>query len=224
MDRPIFECRFFGEAVYSFQVTRSWITVRLLEILLAGLAVGLTGCERSAHGNAQLEGLSAKAQPPAMILIIRHAEKPPPGDAGLAPEGYTRAQLLLKVFLPPGVRPDLPTPQYIFAAASTSHSNRSALTVSPLADALHLEINQSFKDHSYADLAAELLSGKYAGKVVLVSWHHGKIPELAAALGATPPYNPWPEGQFDRIWKITYVDGKATLQDLPYELSSDAGK
>jgi hypothetical protein len=183
------------------------------------LALALTGCQTSTGTQAQ--SAVASPQPPATILVIRHAEKVPNGDASLSPAGYERAQLLLRAFIPPGVRPDLPTPQFIFAAAPSTHSNRSALTVIPLADALHLEIDQDFKDHDYAGLAAELLSGRYAGKVVLVSWHHGKIPELAAALGAQPPYNPWPEEQFDRIWKIDYITGKARLQDLPY-LSSPA--
>ena len=189
---------------------------RLSGILTIWLALALTACHTSPSTNAQSTPASAR-QTPATILIIRHAEKLPNGDTDLSPAGYARAQLLLKDFIPLGVRPDLPTPQYIFAAAPSTHSNRSALTVLPLADALHLQINQDFKDHEYADLATELLSGKYAGKVVLVSWHHGKIPELATALGATPPYNPWPEQQFDRIWRIDYVNGKAALQDLPYQ-------
>jgi hypothetical protein len=176
------------------------------------LALVIPGCQHSATSHA--EAASASAQPPATILIIRHAEKPAPGDPTLSAEGYARAQLLLKAFAPVG---NLPTPQYIFAAAPSTHSNRSALTVIPLSDSLHLEVNQDFKDHDYAALAAELLSGKYAGKTVLVSWHHGKIPELATALGATPPYNPWPEDQFDRIWRIDYANGKATIRDLPYE-------
>jgi len=53
---------------------------------------------------------------------------------------------------------------------------------------------------------------------VLVAWHHGNIPQLAAALGAQPPYTPWPEGQFDRIWRIDYKDGETTLRDLPQDL------
>ena len=56
----------------------------------------------------------------------------------------------------------------------------------------------------------------FPGKVVLVVWHHGKIPQLTQALVATPPYNPWPEDQYDRIWRIDYTNGKATVQDLPY--------
>jgi hypothetical protein len=88
----------------------------------------------------------------------------------------------------------------------------------PLAKALHLPIDDNFKDEDYEDLAAALLSGKYAGKVVLVAWHRGKIPQLATALGATPPYDRWPEQQYDRIWRIDYVNGKATLHDLPFAL------
>jgi hypothetical protein len=194
---------------------------RLSGILTIWLALALTGCQSSTGTQAQS---AAKPQLPATILIIRHAEKLPNGDTDLSPAGYARAELLLKAFVPVGVRPDLPTPQYIFAATVSTHSNRSALTVVPLADALHLQINQDFEDHRYADLAAELLSGRYAGKVVLVSWHHGKIPQLATALGATPPYNPWPEQQFDRIWRIDYVGGKATLRDLPYAITPSDSK
>ncbi len=194
---------------------------RLSGILLIWLALALTGCQSSTGTQAQFAGTP---QPPATILIIRHAEKLPNGDTDLSPAGYQRAQLLVKAFVPPGVRPDLPTPQFIFAAALSPHSNRSALTVAPLADALHLQVNQDFADQQYAGLAAELLSGSYAGRVVLVSWHHGRIPQLAAALGATPPYNPWPDQQFDRIWKIDYINGKATLQDLPYEIAPAASR
>jgi hypothetical protein len=196
---------------------------RLFSILFVWLAIALIGCHPSPATSIESSPATSADSPPvtspqtpATIFIIRHAEKPPEGDPTLSAEGSARAQLLLKTFIPSDGRPALPTPQFIFAAAPSIHSNRSALTVIPLADALHLEINQDFKDHRYADLAAELLSGKYAGKVVLVSWHHGKIPELAAALGATPPYNTWPEDQFDRIWRIDYVNGKAMLRDLPY--------
>jgi hypothetical protein len=197
-------------------------TFRLSGILFIWLALAPTGCRSSTQ--TQPQSATATPNPPATILIIRHAEKLPNGDPDLSPAGYERAQLLLKAFIPPGVRPDLPTPQFIFAAAPSTHSNRSALTVIPLAEALHLQINQDFEDHKYADLAAEVLSGRYAGKTVLISWHHGKIPQLAAALGAKPPYDPWPERQFDRIWRIDYINGKATIQDLPYEIQPAAAK
>ncbi len=172
-------------------------------ILFVWLAIASNGC----HAQP-----ASKPQPPATILIVRHAEKLDNGEADLSPAGAARAGLLPQMF---GSRTDLPTPQVIFAARSTTRSDRSMQTVTPLAEALHLPIDDRFKDHQYADLAAELLSGRYAGKVVLVVWHHGKIPQLAIALGATPPYNPWPAQQYDRIWRIDYINGKATLHDLP---------
>jgi hypothetical protein len=159
---------------------------------------------------------SAKPQPPATILIIRHAEKLTDGRLDLSPTGFERARLLPKIFSP--ARPDLPMPQVLFATHISEHSNRPVQTVTPLAAALHLPIDDSFKNEDYPALASALLSGKYAGKVVLVVWHHGKIPQLVSALGATPPYTPWPDTQYDRIWRIDYANGKATLQDLPYAI------
>ena len=44
-----------------------------------------------------------------------------------------------------------------------------------------------------------------------------KLPDLTKALGATPPYV-WPDTQFDHIWRIDYVDGKAKLTDIPMHL------
>jgi len=154
---------------------------------------------------------------PATVLIIRHAEKLTDGRIDLSPAGFERARLLPGLFVP-GARQDLPTPQVLFATHVSAHSNRPVQTVTPLAKALHLPIDDSFADEDYAGLAAALLSGKYAGKVVLVVWHHGRIPQLAMALGAKPPYDPWPDQQYDRIWRIDYTGGKATLRDLPYAI------
>lgn len=91
-------------------------------------------------------------------------------------------------------------------------------TIIPLSEATGLSISHEIDDKDYATLATELLSGKYAGKVVLVAWHHGSIPGLAKALGAVPPYDPWPETQFDRVWRIDYKGGKVVLTDLPQGL------
>jgi hypothetical protein len=159
---------------------------------------------------------AASPQPPATILIIRHAEKLTDGRQDLSETGYKRAALLPKLF--DGSRSDLPVPQVLFATHVSKHSNRPVETITPLAAALKLPIDSTIMDDDYAALAKELLSGKYAGKVVLVAWHHGKIPQLATALGAEPPYTPWPDGQFDRIWRIDYKDGKAVLTDLPQGL------
>ncbi|NYF80991.1 histidine phosphatase family protein [Granulicella arctica] len=160
-------------------------------------------------------------QPPATIYLIRHAEKLTDGESDLSATGFKRAAVLANLFAPPSgerTAPALATPQVLFATHASKHSNRPVETITPLAAALHLPIHSDILNEDYAALAHELLSGRYAGEVVLVAWHHGKLPELATALGAVPPYTPWPDTQFDRIWRIDYVNGKATLTDLPQEL------
>jgi hypothetical protein len=189
---------------------------RLSSVLLLLLLLGLLSLSlREIHAQTATQ---AKPQPPATILIIRHAEKLTDGRIDLSPTGFERARLLPKLFSPAGARPDLPTPQVLFATHLSPHSNRPVQTVTPLATALHLPIHDSFHDEDYSALAAALLSGKFASKVVLVVWHHGTIPQLTLALGATPPYTAWPDSQYDRIWRIDYANGKATIQDLPYAI------
>jgi len=154
------------------------------------------------------------AQPPATILLIRHAEKLTDGRMDLSPVGFERAKAVPMLF--GGAAPhNLPRPDFLFATHVSKKSNRPVETITPLSEALKLPISSEIADDDYATLAKLLLSGKYAGKVVLVAWHHGTLPQFAEALGATAPYKPWPETQFDRVWRIDYRDGKAVLTDLP---------
>lgn len=170
----------------------------------------------SSKFQAQLPGpITPTGSPPASILLIRHAEKLTDGQMDLSPTGFKRASQLPTLFT--SGRGDLPTPQFIFATHQSKRSNRPVETVTPLAAVLHLPVDSSIANEDYAALAVELLSGKYAGKVVLVAWHHGTLPALAV-LGVRPPYAPWPDQQFDRVWKIEYKDGKATVRDLPQHL------
>ena len=164
-------------------------------------------------------------QPPATVLLIRHAEKPASG-MDLAPAGYARAKVLPELFGGAGAAAphNLPRPDFLFATRASKNSNREVETILPLSEALKMPISHEIDDKDFATLAKELLSGKYAGKVVLVAWHHGSIPGLAKALGATPPYDPWPETQFDRVWRIDYVGGKAVLTDLPEGLMAGDSK
>jgi hypothetical protein len=166
------------------------------------------------------------AQAPATIYLIRHAEKLTDGREDLSPAGFARAAVLAQIFIPPpgSARTPLPRPDFLFATHASKHSNRPVETITPLAAALNLPIDSDILNGDYAQLATLLLSGKYAGKIVLVSWHHGNLPGLARALGAVPPYTPWPDQQFDRIWRIDYHDGKATLTDLPQALMPSDSK
>ena len=161
--------------------------------------------------------LGQNGQAPATILLIRHAEKLTDGQIDLSSTGFERAKLVPQLFAPSHT-PALPIPQALFATHLSKHSNRPVQTIAPLSESLHLPIDNTMLNDDYAQLAQKLLSGAYAGKVVLVCWHHGNLPALATALGATPPYAPWPETQFDRVWRIDYKDSKATLMDVPQHL------
>jgi hypothetical protein len=160
--------------------------------------------------------------PPAVVFIIRHAEKPAERDnPDLTPTGFQRAAALPSLFLQqPGSSslPRLPRPAALFASAPAKHSNRPIETITPLSQALHLRINADYADIETGPLAKEILSGRYAGKVVLVCWHHGEIPHLAQALGIADAPHRWDEGVFDQIWMIEWIDGKAQFTVLPEKL------
>jgi hypothetical protein len=186
--------------------------VILLMVVLAGALIG------PAFGQT-----SATPEPPKTILLIRHAEKPESG-IDLAPAGFERAKVLAKLFDGSAAPHNLPRPDFLFATHVSKNSNRPVETITPLSTALNELISHDIADKDFAALVTELMSGKYAGKVVLVAWHHGSLPGLARALGATPPYDPWPDTQFDRVWRIDYKDGKATLTDLPQALMAGDSK
>ena len=162
--------------------------------------------------------LGQGGQPPATVMIIRHAEKLTDGQIHLSEAGFKRAAMMPVLFQPGSGRGDLAVPQVLIATHQSAHSNRPVETITPLSAAMKLPIENSVMDEDFALLAKDLLSGKYAGKVVLVSWHHGKIPQLAAALGVKPPYDKWPDEQFDRVWRIDWQGGKAKVVDLPQAL------
>ena len=153
---------------------------------------------------------------PHIVMVIRHGEKPEAGDDGqkdpdLSPRGYQRAEALAKVI------PDhFPRPDFLIATMKSKGSNRPAETITPLAQALHEPIEMTFKDAEFDQLAhAVLTDPKYSGKTVLIAWHHGKIPELAKALGIKDAPDKWDPNVFDRVWEITFKDNVPTWKDLP---------
>jgi phosphohistidine phosphatase SixA len=152
---------------------------------------------------------------PRIVMIIRHAEKPDETggekDPNLSKAGFARADALAKV-LPA----NFPKPDFLFATKRSKGSNRPVETITPLSRALKEEISSEYKDEEYDQLAKQILTDeKYSGKIVLIAWHHGKIPELAKALGATNAPAKWDSNVFDRVWEITYEDGKASFKNLP---------
>ena len=55
----------------------------------------------------------------------------------------------------------------------------------------------------FAQLADEVLGNpKYAGKTVLVCWHHGTLTDLARKLGAADAPERYKDSAFDRVWQL----------------------
>ena len=139
----------------------------------------------------------AQSRGPVTIMLMRHSEDIGETDVHLSPQGYQRAEALPQLF-----SSRLPTPQVIIATRASKGSNRPVETVEPLSRHLHLRIDRRFRDDDYQALAHALLTDeRYTGKVVLVCWHHGKIPNLAKALCVQGAPR-WPDAQFDRVWVI----------------------
>ena len=95
----------------------------------------------------------------------------------------SRREALPDLFKKSPERPNpFPKPDFIFATKNSKHSHRPLLTVMPLAKKLKLPINADFADEEFAKLANEVLhNSRYAGKTVLISWHHGMIPQWPAS-------------------------------------------
>ncbi|QVL32187.1 hypothetical protein KIH39_25685 [Telmatocola sphagniphila] len=167
-------------------------------------------------------GQEKKETFPQQVLIIRHAEKPSADMASshLSQQGTKRAEQLFNLFDKSKKRPNpFPTPDFIFAARDSKNSTRPSETVTPLAKKLNLKIDGRFGNEDGADLA-KLIFGdqKYAGKVVLLCWRHGSISQLAKHMKAANAPESWKDEVFDRVWQITYENGKAIFKDRPQSL------
>ena len=140
----------------------------------------------------------------AVLLIIRHAESPESGH-GLSPRGEERAKAYANYFQNFTVDSKRLEPNAVLVAADSKHSHRPRLTVQPFAKAANLPIDNRFANKQPADLATELRTN-YQGKIILVCWHHGQIPALLRALGASPeallPNGKWPRDVYD--WVIIF--------------------
>jgi phosphohistidine phosphatase SixA len=161
---------------------------------------------------------------PRRVLIIRHGEKP--GDPctddssdgpNLSSRGYQRAAALAAY-----VPAQFGNPDFLIATRASSSSNRPVETITPLSKAT-VAIDDKHPDNDYDKVAADILSNpKYAGKQVLICWHHGKIPKLTVSLRGQPPVSEWPCDVFDRVWQITYpTDGSTAIVpvlNLPQKL------
>ena len=142
----------------------------------------------------------------SVVLIVRHAEDPPNGH-GLSARGQERAKAYIKYFENFAVDSKRLEPNAVVVAADSKQSHRPRLTVERFAKAANLPIDNRFANKQPADLAAELRTN-YQGKIILICWHHGQIPALLRALGATPetllPNGKWPKNVYDWCIMVSF--------------------
>jgi hypothetical protein len=157
----------------------------------------------------------------AVLLIIRHAENPTSGH-GLSPTGEQRAKAYKDYFLNFNVDSKHLEPGVILVADDSKHSHRPRLTVEPFAKAAKLPIDSRFDNKQPTDLAAELRAN-HEGKVILICWHHGQIPDVLRALGAAPetllPGGKWPRTVYDWVIMVSYDENGRLIPESTRRIS-----
>jgi hypothetical protein len=220
-----------------------------LRTLTVGAAVvafpALLGCapspskpglsKRSATG-----GGAVTAPAGALIMVIRHGEKPAtksaagidlnglPDTHSLTEQGWMRAAYLPDLFAPAddGGGSVLPTPTVIYASGQgqgDGEGTRPRQTVGPLAAALGIVVDTTFSRGQEADLVAAAASEPGP---VLICWQHQSIPAIGAAFGNVSPAPPdmWPDDQYDMVWAFGSTgDGWQFAQVSEGLLPGDSG-
>ncbi|MFF5701281.1 hypothetical protein ACFY7H_02020 [Streptomyces sp. NPDC012794] len=164
----------------------------------------------------------------ALVMVIRHAEKPYAGATGeddegnedpgfLAGRGRRRADELPRLF-GPAHSARLPRPAALFATGGPeSAPARCRQTLAPLAAALRVPVNARYALGAETDLARAALEARTP---VLVCWEPAGIPRLIRALGAhrvlgVPAV--WPD-RYDLVWTLTRTRGAWAFRELPQDL------
>ena len=175
-------------------------------------------------------GAAVSFAAPAQVMIIRHGEKPAQGNE-LNEAGFQRAKALVKFFETDASVTRYGTPAAIYAMApkNSDGSVRAIQTVTPLADALELTINEFYTRDQVNELVKDIMeNADYKGRMVLVCWEHKVIVNIAAALAAyggsdqsvqnSLPAS-WNGDAFDRVWILNFAKDKVvSFQDMPQRL------
>jgi hypothetical protein len=159
---------------------------------------------------------------PARIVLLRHAEKPPEEWAAhLSDRGRERALALASFLTNKMVLGGDALPSALFAQkiSKQGRGGRPYETLVPLAERLKLGIQMPYRDEDYQQLANRLLHDPaLKGKTVVVCWVRETLPELARALGAKPKPSSWKREVYDRVWIVTFRQGRANLETLSQNL------
>lgn len=153
------------------------------------------------------------------VLLMRHCEKfgheaeDADGNQHCSYLGFERAHFLPTLF--DGQKADgsgkgWPQPFALFALTSQRTENRNFReieTLIPLSNEYGLEIQSNMTGNK--DMTAAIMSGLSTGhwcsKLVVVSWKHDKMGDLARRLGCSDCPTEYPDGIFDTVWQLKYV-------------------
>jgi hypothetical protein len=171
------------------------------------------------------------------LMLIRHAEKPGDTDGGvdqkgnadkheLIVRGWQRAGALVQFFADPrDPNGPIQRPATIFATepSTGSESKRPPHTVTPLAKFLNVGIDSAIAEGSEQDLVNKATA---SNGVVLIAWHHEKIPAIANLIlqNQSAPQK-WPGDRFDVVWIFTRAaaNGSWSFSQAPqFLLSGDS--
>ncbi|MFD3694960.1 hypothetical protein ACFWUZ_02150 [Streptomyces sp. NPDC058646] len=164
----------------------------------------------------------------ALVMVIRHAEKPYAGATGedeegnegpgfLAGRGRRRAEELPRLFRR-SRGAVLPSPAGLFAAGGPPGAPEwCRQTVTALAEGLRTPVRSEFAVGAEPALAHAALA---AAMPVLICWEHDGIPRLVRALGAHEVLGvpaSWPD-RYDLVWMFTRSQGRWSFRELPQHL------
>ncbi|MDA5282474.1 histidine phosphatase family protein [Streptomyces sp. NPDC017949] len=197
-------------------------------VLAAALApLAVAGCSGRQEPVPPAPGPPTSAKD-ALVMVIRHAEKPYAGDTGedddgnegpgfLAVRGRRRAEELPRLFAP-ARRASLPRPAALFATGGPATAPaRCRQTLEPLAAALKTPVRSPFVLGAEQALAHAALA---APMPVLICWEHTGMPALIRALGAQHAIGvpaTWPD-RYDLVWAFTRSRGAWSFREHPQHL------
>lgn len=201
---------------------------RLVLVIRHGEKPGTSGDDKDGGPHLSIRGSARAGALPALFIP---GESPATGTAELCcamSSGSTGDVLGSYAFgTAKASSSRLPIPNRLFATASSHASSRPLETITPLAQALQrvndpsvdtrIDARFTNKPDDLRKLVATVLKtpSTYAGKVVLICWHHGTIPALVEEFGVPKHelagWDPFPADVFDVVMQISWSGGRARM-------------
>jgi len=201
-------------------MTTSSVKPTLVMIIRHGEKPGDSGDDKGGGPNLSIPGSARAAALPSLFTPdpTKQAIVPQQLDCDVAGSAQGQFSGTYGSSQCPAGQPRFPTPVFLYATKQSGSSNRPAETITPLAQAIEflngqaITINQDFKDKDTGPVASDVMQN-CGGKVVLICWHHGQIPQLVSEFNVPASQFPpsswtngkWPPNVFDLVLSITWT-------------------